>query len=67
VTEVYVRPREYQLTIWPEGMQDEIDAGTWCLTVAYRGGGLWAVFRGQGNGGPCFGRDGSLSFGRPGR
>jgi hypothetical protein len=62
---VWVRPRSFEVTIWPEEMQDEINAGTWCLTVAYRGGNLWGVFRGAGSGNVCLGRDGTWSFGRP--
>lgn len=62
---VWARLRTTEVTIWPEEMQDDIDAGTWCLTVAYRGAGRWGVFRGSGDGGPCLGSDGTLSFGRP--
>lgn len=65
--EVYVRTRSYEVTIWPEEMGDEINAGTWCLCVDYRGAGRWGVFRGAfaGPSTPCLGRDATWSFGRP--
>lgn len=64
--EVYVHARSYEVTIWPEDMLDDINAGTWCLCVQYRGAGRWGVFRGSdaGRNTPCLGRDGTWSFGR---
>lgn len=67
MTAVYVRERSYEVTIWPEELEGEIDAGTWALCVDYRGAGRWGVFRGAfaGRNTPCLGRDGTWTFGRP--
>lgn len=51
---VYVRPTEYQVSVFPDEMHDSGDmlisseAHTWSLTVAYRGCGKWAVTNGPG-------------------
>jgi hypothetical protein len=49
VAETHARPTEYQVSVFPDEMFDSADmltaseAHTWSLTVAYRGGGKWAV------------------------
>jgi hypothetical protein len=60
---VYVRPIAYEVTVWPPGTEC-IDSITWCMSVVYRGHGLWAVVRGSGDGGPCLNSDGQLVYER---
>jgi hypothetical protein len=57
VAEVYERPTAIEVTIWPEDAEC-LDAFTWCVTVAYRGRGKWAVLRGDSGSRVCLGRDG---------
>jgi hypothetical protein len=57
MAEVYVRPTEYEVSVWPDG-EECIDANTWKLTVQYRGRGLWAVKQGS----VCLGSDGEWDW-----
>lgn len=61
MTEVYERPTAIEVTIWPEDAEC-IDSHVWCVTVAYRGHGKWAVMRGGTASGACFGRDGRWDY-----
>jgi hypothetical protein len=57
---VHERPVTYLVSIWPEACACP-DAATWCLTVARRSGGKWAVLRGDGNSSMCLGIDGQFT------
>ena len=47
MTEVYVRPTQYDVSVFPDAMREDpssaLDADTWKITVEYRGAGTWAV------------------------
>ena len=60
--EVRILPVSYLVTAWPEDLADNADAATWCITVEYRGHGLWAVLRGSGHRSPCLSTDGRWSY-----
>lgn len=47
--EVYVRPQVYEVSVWPDDQADSVNAGSWRLTVEYRGNGSWGIFRGGGS------------------
>jgi hypothetical protein len=57
MTEVREIPECYTVTIWPEGTECG-HAAMWCLTVAYRGRGLWVVLRGGEGSRVCLAADG---------
>ena len=59
MAEVYERVRSYEVSVWPEEHADNIDATAWCVSVAYRGHGKWAVVRGSADGGPVLRHDGN--------
>jgi hypothetical protein len=63
-TEVRTQPIAYLVSAWPEDLAEHSDASTWCLTVRYRGGGLWGVHRGDGPSGPSLSASGEWSYGR---
>lgn len=59
-----VIPVQFLVTAWPEDLADNPDAASFCVTVARRSRGLWAVLDGSGDargGGLCLGRDGTWS------
>jgi hypothetical protein len=59
---VWCRPVSFEVSVWPPGVEC-IDAGTWKLTVEYRGRDLWGVTRG-GFGWIC--EDRSIDYSRDG-
>jgi hypothetical protein len=61
-TPVYVFERCYLVTIWPEDAESP-NADSFCLTVAWRTPGRWAIFRGRGEGGLCMNQWGRFSAG----
>jgi len=58
VTEVYERPVAFEVSVWPPGHGACIDSSTWCVTVADRGRGKWAVLRGGSGSKACLSSDG---------
>lgn len=65
--EVTVRTVEYVVTTWPPG-HDCREADRWCLVVADRGNGRWAVEQSRGHGFPkiVLARSGRWEMDRPG-
>jgi hypothetical protein len=62
MTEVRVISTSYLVTAWPEGEDDHIDAYMWCVTVANRGHGKYAVLRGDSGSKFCLGTDGEWDY-----
>jgi hypothetical protein len=58
---IFVRPRSYQVSVWPDDMEGE-DSETWSCTVDYRGEGKWAVLQGAATGLFCLSADGTWDW-----
>lgn len=54
-------PTGIMVTIWPEDAEESpdtaLDSYMWCVSVVYRGHGMWAIVRGDHNSGTCLSRD----------
>jgi hypothetical protein len=52
MTEIFIKPVRYEVSVFPPDMHDApasaMDAGTWVVTVEDRGHGKWAVIYGSG-------------------
>jgi hypothetical protein len=61
--EVYTRPTQYQVSVWPGDLRDRessaMDADMWAVTVEYRGMGRWAVL---GSAGRCLSAGGEWDW-----
>jgi len=62
VAEVFERPVAYEVSVWPPEHGGCIDSATWCVTVADRGRGLWAVLRGGTGSTVCLSAAGKWEF-----
>lgn len=61
-TEIRTEAVAYTVSAWPQDLADDPERGHWTCRVAHRGRGLWAVVRGDADGGPVLDSSGRWDF-----